>query len=91
MRVVLFLLSLGAPVRQYASGKEITFGADARKKLLKGVHKLADAVAVTLGPKVRGVEDRTWHCGLDAQASNCTLGSGGAGVVVSWCRGVVVV
>ena len=31
--------------------KEVTFGADARDKMLKGVDILADAVKVTLGPK----------------------------------------
>ncbi len=40
-------------VRTMASGKEIMFGNDARAKLLMGVDKLAEAVKVTLGPKVR--------------------------------------
>lgn len=31
------------------------FGSDARKKLLAGINKLADAVAVTLGPQGRNV------------------------------------
>ena len=35
--------------------KEVTFGADARDKILKGVDILADAVKVTLGPKGRNV------------------------------------
>ena len=35
--------------------KEIKFGEDARKKLLKGVEKLASAVKVTLGPEGRNV------------------------------------
>ena len=35
--------------------KEVTFGADARDKMLKGVDTLADAVKVTLGPKGRNV------------------------------------
>ena len=35
--------------------KEVTFGADARDKMLKGVDILADAVKVTLGPKGRNV------------------------------------
>tara|TARA_B100001057_G_scaffold470800_1_gene532470 strand:+ start:337 stop:1980 length:1644 start_codon:yes stop_codon:yes gene_type:complete len=35
--------------------KEVTFGADARDKMLKGVDVLADAVKVTLGPKGRNV------------------------------------
>ena len=33
----------------------IKFGTDARKKMLAGVNKLADAVVVTLGPKGRNV------------------------------------
>ena len=35
--------------------KEISYGEDARKKLLEGVNKLADTVKVTLGPKGRNV------------------------------------
>ena len=35
--------------------KDIKFGMDARARLLAGVDKLADAVQVTLGPKVRNV------------------------------------
>lgn len=35
--------------------KEILYGEDARKKLEKGVNKLADTVKVTLGPKGRNV------------------------------------
>jgi hypothetical protein len=33
--------------------KDIKFGADARQQMLAGVDILADAVAVTMGPKVR--------------------------------------
>ena len=48
--------SLGqAPIRSIGTGKEICFGIDARKKLLKGCDKLADAVQLTLGPKGRNV------------------------------------
>lgn len=36
--------------RNYA--KEIKFGAEVRKLMLEGVDVLADAVAVTMGPKV---------------------------------------
>lgn len=36
--------------RGYA--KDLKFGADARALMLKGVDLLADAVAVTMGPKV---------------------------------------
>merc|ERR1711968_254247 len=35
--------------------KEVTFGADARDKMLRGVNILANAVKVTLGPKGRNV------------------------------------
>jgi chaperonin GroEL len=35
--------------------KEVTFGSEARNKMLKGVDILADAVKVTLGPKGRNV------------------------------------
>ena len=35
--------------------KEIKFGEDARRSLLNGVNKLADAVRVTMGPKGRNV------------------------------------
>jgi chaperonin GroEL len=37
-------------LRQYA--KDVRFGADVRAEMLKGVDILADAVAVTMGPKV---------------------------------------
>lgn len=37
-------------VRSYA--KDLKFGADGRKAMLAGVNLLADAVAVTMGPKV---------------------------------------
>ena len=35
--------------------KQLLFGEDARRKILSGVEKLADAVVVTLGPKGRNV------------------------------------
>ena len=35
------------------AAKELKFGADARLSMLKGVDALTDAVAVTLGPKVK--------------------------------------
>lgn len=41
---------LRATQRFYA--KDIRFGGDARAAMLEGVNKLADAVAVTMGPKV---------------------------------------
>ncbi len=37
------------------TSKEIIYSDDARKKILEGVNKLADAVKVTLGPKGRNV------------------------------------
>lgn len=37
--------------RNYAA-KEIKFGVEARALMLKGVEDLADAVKVTMGPKV---------------------------------------
>jgi chaperonin GroEL len=39
-------------VRGYAS-KDVRFGIECREAVLAGVNKLADAVQVTLGPKVR--------------------------------------
>lgn len=38
-------------LRHYA--KDVKFGADGRAAMLYGVDTLADAVAVTMGPKVR--------------------------------------
>lgn len=42
-------------VRSFATGKEIIFGVEARKAMLLGADKLADAVQTTLGPKGRNV------------------------------------
>ncbi len=42
-------------LRCMATGKDIRFGVEARKQLLEGCDKLADAVQVTLGPKGRNV------------------------------------
>lgn len=39
--------------QQRYSAKELKFGSDARAAMLQGVEVLADAVAVTLGPKVQ--------------------------------------
>jgi chaperonin GroEL len=41
--------------RGYASHKELKFGSEGRAALLRGVDMLANAVAVTLGPKGRNV------------------------------------
>ena len=35
------------------AAKEITYGDDARRSLIRGVNKLAEAVKITLGPKGR--------------------------------------
>ncbi|KAH9612148.1 hypothetical protein KSS87_013310 [Heliosperma pusillum] len=40
--------------RNYAA-KEVRFGEDARKSMLKGIEELADAVRVTMGPRGRNV------------------------------------
>jgi len=42
-------------VRRYATGKQITFGDEARKSMLSGVTEIARAVSVTLGPRGRNV------------------------------------
>ena len=39
--------------RSLAAGKEVRFGTEVRQEMLKGVDVLADAVSVTMGPKVR--------------------------------------
>jgi len=39
--------------RTYA--KELKFGAEARRLMLQGVDTLTDAVAITMGPKVRSI------------------------------------
>jgi len=47
--------------RTFVNGKDIRFGADARKLMLRGVDKIADAVQVTLGPKGRNVAiEQSW-------------------------------
>lgn len=48
------LLSRGS-LRTFVRPREIKFGSDARKELLDGVEKLADAVVSTLGPKGKNV------------------------------------
>ena len=43
------------------SAKQLSFGDDARQKMLIGINKLADAVTTTLGPKGRNVAiDKSW-------------------------------
>jgi len=41
----------------FAPANELKFGQDARVNMLKGVDVLADAVAVTMGPKVSQNEE----------------------------------
>lgn len=41
---------------KYESPKEIKFGSDAKSLMLQGVDLMADAVGVTLGPKVSCVD-----------------------------------
>lgn len=56
-----------APHLTRAYAKDVKFGADARALMLQGVDLLADAVAVTMGPKV-SVYLRSWSV-----ASNRTV------------------
>lgn len=42
------------------TAKEIIFEEEARNKLLKGINRLADVVAITLGPKGRNVGLEKW-------------------------------
>lgn len=42
-------------VRSFATGKDVIFGDEARRLMLRGVNRLADAVQVTLGPRGRNV------------------------------------
>jgi len=44
-----------AGVRAFAAAKDIKHGVEARSLMLEGCNKLADAVAVTMGPKGRNV------------------------------------
>ena len=50
-----WLVPAAATVQQarFYPAKELKFGVDARTAMLQGVDILADAVAVTMGPKVR--------------------------------------
>eukprot|EP01135_Chromosphaera_perkinsii_P000751 Nk52_evm39s151 gene=Nk52_evmTU39s151 len=45
----------GVSERFYSTGKDIRFSSEARAMMIAGVNKLADAVAVTMGPKGRNV------------------------------------
>jgi chaperonin GroEL len=42
-------------VQRLATGKDIRFGVEARQGMLRGVQRIVDAVATTLGPKGRNV------------------------------------
>ena len=42
-------------VQRLASGKDIRFGTEARQSMLRGVERIVEAVATTLGPKGRNV------------------------------------
>src|SRR6267142_2492235 len=43
------------------AAKLVTFGQDAREKILRGINVLADAVTVTLGPRGRNVVlEKSW-------------------------------
>lgn len=46
---------LSQKIQRLFSAKELSFGMDARAKMLAGCDKLADAVQTTLGPKGRNV------------------------------------
>jgi chaperonin GroEL len=48
-------MQLTQEMRQYMSSKELFFSNESRAKLKKGIDQLADAVAITLGPKGRNV------------------------------------
>jgi hypothetical protein len=43
--------------------KRVSFKEDARRGLISGINQVADAVRVTLGPKVRTGRLRMFHCG----------------------------
>lgn len=45
-------LNFAAPALSRSYAKDVRFGAEGRAEMLKGVDILADAVAVTMGPKV---------------------------------------
>src|SRR5436305_15090144 len=46
---------LGNGEKRTMAAKTISYGEEARQRILHGVNKLADAVKVTLGPKGRNV------------------------------------
>src|SRR3954451_12153397 len=48
-------MQLTQEMRNFMAAKELLFSTEARAKLKKGIDQLADAVAITLGPKGRNV------------------------------------
>ena len=48
-------MQLTEEMRKFMASKELLFSTDARAKLKQGIDQLADAVAITLGPKGRNV------------------------------------
>jgi chaperonin GroEL len=55
LRPQLLSASTSGSQHRFYSARDVSFGSDARSKLLKGVDRLADAVSVTLGPRGRNV------------------------------------
>lgn len=58
------LLLLIQVVRANADSKEIVFDGQSRRRLQAGINKVADAVAVTLGPRGECVVRDTLHACL---------------------------
>ena len=60
------VVNLAPAVQSRYYAKDIKFGSEARQQMLAGVDILADAVAVTMGPKVRnsltrnGIKSINW-------------------------------
>ena len=44
----------GTQQQRHYAAKDVRYGIESRNSVLAGVNKLADAVQVTLGPKVHG-------------------------------------
>ena len=56
--------SVGQALTRRHMAKDVRFGADVRKEMLKGVDILADAVSVTMGPKVKNSKLQPQICNL---------------------------
>ena len=54
---------------RFYPANDLKFGQEARSNMLKGVDMLADAVAVTMGPKVRSWESQCVHMSQNLQPS----------------------